>query len=160
MRIGQGYDVHRLVEGRELWLCGIKLEHTLGLLGHSDADVAIHALCDAILGALALRVGRSRFDGDIADLASEYIGEFFAHLFDVGIDFRTFGADSDVHVPYGVPFVGHHAAHLREQKFAVGSLVSRVGVGKMISDVTECQGTEYRIAECVYRHIAICLQLQ
>ena len=55
IRIGQGYDVHRLVEGRELWICGIKLEHTHGLLGHSDADVAIHALCDAILGALALR---------------------------------------------------------------------------------------------------------
>ncbi len=55
MRIGQGYDVHRLVEGRELWLCGVRLEHTHGLLGHSDADVAIHALCDAILGALALR---------------------------------------------------------------------------------------------------------
>lgn len=47
--------MHRLVEGRELWICGIKLEHTHGLLGHSDADVAIHALCDAILGALALR---------------------------------------------------------------------------------------------------------
>lgn len=55
IRIGQGFDVHRLVEGRGLWLCGIKLEHSLGLLGHSDADVAIHALCDAILGALALR---------------------------------------------------------------------------------------------------------
>lgn len=55
IRIGQGYDVHRLVEGRELWICGIKLPHTHGLLGHSDADVAIHALCDAILGALALR---------------------------------------------------------------------------------------------------------
>lgn len=54
IRIGQGYDVHRLVEGRELWLCGIKVEHSLGLLGHSDADVAIHALCDAMLGALAL----------------------------------------------------------------------------------------------------------
>lgn len=54
-RIGQGYDVHRLVPGRELWLCGIKIEHELGLLGHSDADVAIHALCDALLGALALR---------------------------------------------------------------------------------------------------------
>lgn len=54
-RIGQGYDVHRLVEGRDLWICGIKLEHTHGLLGHSDADVAIHALCDALLGALALR---------------------------------------------------------------------------------------------------------
>ena len=54
-RIGQGYDVHRLVEDRDLWLCGVRLEHSLGLLGHSDADVAIHALCDAILGALALR---------------------------------------------------------------------------------------------------------
>ncbi len=56
MRIhtGLGYDVHRLVEGRELWLCGVRLEHTHGLLGHSDADVAIHALCDALLGAVAL----------------------------------------------------------------------------------------------------------
>lgn len=54
-RIGQGYDVHRLVSDRELWLCGVKIDHTHGLLGHSDADVAIHALCDALLGALALR---------------------------------------------------------------------------------------------------------
>lgn len=55
MRIGQGFDVHRLVEGRDLWLCGVKLKHHLGLLGHSDADVAIHALCDALLGAAGLR---------------------------------------------------------------------------------------------------------
>lgn len=55
IRVGLGYDVHRLVEGRELWLGGVKIEHTLGLEGHSDADVAIHALCDAILGAAALR---------------------------------------------------------------------------------------------------------
>lgn len=54
IRIGQGFDVHKFEEGRELWLCGIKLEHDRGLLGHSDADVALHALCDAILGALAL----------------------------------------------------------------------------------------------------------
>ncbi|MBQ2370494.1 MAG: 2-C-methyl-D-erythritol 2,4-cyclodiphosphate synthase [Muribaculaceae bacterium] len=54
-RTGLGFDVHKLVEGRDLWLCGIKLEHTHGLLGHSDADVAIHALCDALLGAAALR---------------------------------------------------------------------------------------------------------
>lgn len=54
-RIGMGFDVHRLVPDRELWLCGVKLDHTLGLLGHSDADVAIHALCDALLGAAALR---------------------------------------------------------------------------------------------------------
>lgn len=54
MRIGQGYDVHKLVTGRELYLCGVKIEYELGLLGHSDADVAIHALCDALLGAAAL----------------------------------------------------------------------------------------------------------
>ncbi len=54
-RIGQGYDVHRLVPERELWICGVKIPHDLGLLGHSDADVALHALMDALLGAAALR---------------------------------------------------------------------------------------------------------
>ncbi len=54
MRIGQGYDVHKLTENRELYLCGEKIEYDLGLLGHSDADVALHALCDALLGAAAL----------------------------------------------------------------------------------------------------------
>lgn len=53
IRVGQGYDVHKFAEGRELWLCGVKFDHASGLLGHSDADVAIHALCDALLGAAA-----------------------------------------------------------------------------------------------------------
>lgn len=53
-RIGQGYDVHRLVPQRDLILCGVKIPYQFGLLGHSDADVAIHALCDALLGSLAL----------------------------------------------------------------------------------------------------------
>lgn len=67
MRIGQGYDVHRLEAGRELWLCGVRVPHTLGLAGHSDADVAIHALCDALLGALALGdIGRHFPDSDPA----------------------------------------------------------------------------------------------
>ena len=55
IRVGFGYDVHRLVEGRELWLGGIRLEHEKGLLGHSDADVLIHAICDALLGAANMR---------------------------------------------------------------------------------------------------------
>ena len=50
-----GYDVHKLVEGRDLWLGGIKINHSMGLLGHSDADVLIHAICDAILGAANMR---------------------------------------------------------------------------------------------------------
>lgn len=53
-RIGQGIDFHKLVEGRDLWLGGILIPHTKGALGHSDADVLLHAICDAILGALAL----------------------------------------------------------------------------------------------------------
>ncbi len=66
LRIGCGYDVHKLVSGRELYLCGVKIPHTLGLLGHSDADVAIHALCDAILGAAALGdIGRHFPDTDM-----------------------------------------------------------------------------------------------
>lgn len=55
IRTGNGFDVHRFAENRELWLCGVKIEHHLGLSGHSDADVALHALCDALLGAAALR---------------------------------------------------------------------------------------------------------
>lgn len=55
IRVGYGYDVHALVSGRELWLGGIRIEHEVGLLGHSDADVLIHAICDALLGAAGLR---------------------------------------------------------------------------------------------------------
>ena len=55
IRVGFGYDVHALVPDRALWLGGIQIEHTLGLLGHSDADVLIHAICDALLGAANLR---------------------------------------------------------------------------------------------------------
>ncbi len=68
MRIGFGYDVHKLVEGRKCILCGVEIPHTKGLLGHSDADVAIHALCDALLGASAM--------GDIGKLFPDTSEEF------------------------------------------------------------------------------------
>ena len=55
IRVGFGFDVHRLVEGRKLWMGGILIEHEKGLLGHSDADVLIHAICDAMLGAANMR---------------------------------------------------------------------------------------------------------
>lgn len=54
-RTGNSFDVHRFAPDRKLWLCGVEIPHTLGLLGHSDADVALHALCDALLGAAAMR---------------------------------------------------------------------------------------------------------
>ncbi|MBO5025056.1 MAG: 2-C-methyl-D-erythritol 2,4-cyclodiphosphate synthase [Bacteroidaceae bacterium] len=68
IKVGLGYDVHRLVENRDLWMGGIKLEHTKGLLGHSDADVLIHAICDALLGAANMRDIGYHFP----DTANEY----------------------------------------------------------------------------------------
>lgn len=70
IRASNGFDVHRFAPERELWLCGVKIPYELGLLGHSDADVAIHALCDAILGALALRDIGYHFP----DTSDEYLG--------------------------------------------------------------------------------------
>lgn len=67
IKVGFGYDVHQLVEGRDLWLGGVRIEHTKGLLGHSDADVLIHAICDALLGAASLRdIGYNFPDTDAA----------------------------------------------------------------------------------------------
>lgn len=70
IRVGFGYDVHRLVNDRDLWLGGVKIEHAQGLLGHSDADVLIHAVCDAILGAANMRDIGYHFP----DTAGEYEG--------------------------------------------------------------------------------------
>jgi 2-C-methyl-D-erythritol 2,4-cyclodiphosphate synthase len=65
IRVGFGYDVHQLVDGREFWLGGIKIPHTKGALGHSDADVLIHVICDAMLGAANMRdIGYHFADSD------------------------------------------------------------------------------------------------
>ena len=67
IRVGFGYDVHQLVEGRDLCLGGVKLQHSKGLLGHSDADVLIHAICDALLGAANMRDIGYHFPDSSAD---------------------------------------------------------------------------------------------
>ena len=94
MRIGHGYDVHKLVEGRKLILGGIEVPHTLGLLGHSDADVLTHAIMDSILGAAAL--------GDI--------GQHFPDN-----DDRYLGADSTV-------LLRHVMELIREKGYRIGNL--------------------------------------
>ena len=85
MRIGHGYDVHRLVEGRDLIIGGVKIEYEKGLLGHSDADVLLHAVCDALLGAAAL--------GDIGvlfpDTSSEFEGADSMILLKKTVDFLS-----------------------------------------------------------------------
>ena len=85
MRVGTGYDVHRLVEGRKLILGGVEIPHTLGLLGHSDADVLLHAIMDALLGAAALGdIGKHFPDTDEAYRGADsrkllaHVGELIA----------------------------------------------------------------------------------
>ena len=76
VRVGFGYDVHALVPERDLWLGGVKIEHTMGLQGHSDADVLIHAICDALLGAANMRdIGYHFPDtaGDYKDIDSKIL---------------------------------------------------------------------------------------
>ena len=93
-RIGQGFDVHAFADDRELWICGVRVPHSRGLLGHSDADVAIHALCDALLGAAAL--------GDIG-----------THFPDTDPRFK--GIDSKILL--------QNVCHLlRERDFAIGNI--------------------------------------
>ncbi len=79
MRIGIGYDFHRLVEGRRLYLGGVEIQHDKGLMGHSDGDVLIHAICDAILGAMAVADIGFHFpntDESIRGISSEKILSF------------------------------------------------------------------------------------
>src|SRR5512138_650845 len=83
MRIGHGYDVHRLVPGRKLILGGVDIPHETGLLGHSDADVLLHAICDAILGAIAAGdIGRHFPDSDPAYKGADSI-KLLRHVMDL-----------------------------------------------------------------------------
>ena len=97
-RIGEGWDIHALVEGRKLILGGVEIPHTKGLLGHSDADALLHAITDALLGAAAL--------GDIG-----------THFPDTDIRFK--GADSTV-------LLAEAARRVREKGFAIGNIDSTV----------------------------------
>ena len=93
MRIGHGYDVHRLVQGRRLILCGVEVPYTLGLDGHSDADVAVHALMDAILGAAALGdIGRHFPDTDPAYSGADSI-ELLGKVMEMIPSYRVGNAD-------------------------------------------------------------------
>ena len=94
MRIGTGYDVHRLGEGLPLWLGGVEIPHTHGLIGHSDADVLLHAVCDALLGAAAL--------GDIGK-----------HFPDTDPQYKGISS---------LKLLAHVGALLREKGFAVGNI--------------------------------------
>ena len=142
-RIGQGYDVHALAEGLRLVLCGVEIEHTKGCVAHSDGDVAIHALCDALLGALAL--------GDIGKLFPDsdpkYKGIDSRKLLRVVVE-RIEGegykiSNVDITIAMQRPKLRPHIDNMRERLAEViGTDVSRISVKATTTEHLGFEGRE------------------
>ena len=112
-RTGMGFDVHRLVSGEELWLCGVQLDHPLGLSGHSDADVAIHALVDALLGALAAGDIGDHFPPSDPQWKGAASHRFLAHAGALVITAGMMIANIDVTIICESPRIGPHKQAMR-----------------------------------------------
>ena len=147
LRIGQGYDVHRLVPDRALILCGVEIPHTLGLLGHSDADVALHALMDAMLGAMALGdIGRHFPDTD-----PQYKGisslKLLEHVVSLLRDQGARVTNADITIvaqrPKLLPFVPQMRQNAAD---ALGLPISRVNVKATTTERLAFEGREEGIS--------------
>ena len=113
-RIGQGYDVHRLEEGEELWLCGIKLDHTHGLAGHSDADVALHAITDAVLGAIGEGDIGTHFPPSDPQWKGARSGQFLEHAVKLAADAGYALGNVDLTIICEAPKIGPHRPAMRD----------------------------------------------
>lgn len=129
IRIGHGFDVHALAEGLRLVLCGVEIEHTKGCVAHSDGDVAIHAICDALLGALALGdIGKLFPDSD-----QQYKGidsrKLLKHVVDIVVDKGYSISNIDCTIAMQRPKLRPHIDTMRERLAeVVGIDVDRISV--------------------------------
>ncbi|MEM6827830.1 MAG: bifunctional 2-C-methyl-D-erythritol 4-phosphate cytidylyltransferase/2-C-methyl-D-erythritol 2,4-cyclodiphosphate synthase [Pseudomonadota bacterium] len=114
-RVGQGYDVHRLEEGEELWLGGVKLDHTHGLSGHSDADVALHAITDAILGAVGEGDIGTHFPPSDPQWKGARSGRFLEHAVGIAGKSGYHVGNIDLTIICETPKIGPHRPAMREQ---------------------------------------------
>jgi 2-C-methyl-D-erythritol 4-phosphate cytidylyltransferase/2-C-methyl-D-erythritol 2,4-cyclodiphosphate synthase len=115
VRIGTGYDVHRLAAGEELWLCGVRIEHDRGLAGHSDADVAIHALVDAVLGALGAGDIGSHFPPSDAKWRGAASSQFLAHAAQLAGEAGYAIGNVDLTLICEAPKIGPHREAMRQR---------------------------------------------
>ena len=113
VRVGTGYDVHRLEPGEELWLCGVRLEHSHGLAGHSDADVAIHALVDAILGAAGAGDIGQHFPPSDPQWRGASSDRFLAHAVQLAGEAGYALGNADVTIICEAPKIGPHRTAMR-----------------------------------------------
>ena len=115
IRVGNGFDVHRLVEGEELWLCGVRLDHTHGLSGHSDADVALHAITDAILGAIGDGDIGTHFPPSDPQWAGARSGQFLEYAVKLAEEAGYSLGNIDLTIICEAPKIGPHRAAMREE---------------------------------------------
>jgi len=115
VRIGTGYDVHRLEAGAELWLCGVRVEHSHGLSGHSDADVAIHALVDALLGAIGAGDIGQHFPPSDPQWKGVSSDRFLAHAVQLVADSGHAIGNVDVTIICEAPKIGPHRAAMQQR---------------------------------------------
>ncbi|MDP3908059.1 bifunctional 2-C-methyl-D-erythritol 4-phosphate cytidylyltransferase/2-C-methyl-D-erythritol 2,4-cyclodiphosphate synthase [Novosphingobium sp.] len=115
LRVGSGYDVHRLAAGEDLWLCGVRIDHTHGLAGHSDADVAIHALVDAILGAIGDGDIGSHFPPSDPQWRGASSDRFLAHAVSLAAAQGYRIGNVDVTIICEAPRIGPHRQAMRER---------------------------------------------
>lgn len=113
-RIGQGFDVHRLAAGEELWLCGVKLDHDKGLAGHSDADVALHAITDAVLGAIGAGDIGAHFPPSDARWKGARSGQFLEHAVTLAAQAGYNVGNIDLTIICEAPRIGPHRPQMRE----------------------------------------------
>jgi 2-C-methyl-D-erythritol 4-phosphate cytidylyltransferase / 2-C-methyl-D-erythritol 2,4-cyclodiphosphate synthase len=129
IRSGSGFDVHRLVPDEELWLCGIQVPHDKGLAGHSDADVAMHALTDAILGAMALGDIGDHFPPSDAQWRGASSDRFLAHAMQLARDAGYGLANADVTIICEAPKIGPHKNAMRARLAEIMAVdVARISV--------------------------------
>lgn len=124
-RVGQGFDVHRLVEGEELWLCGIKLDHTHGLAGHSDADVALHAITDAVLGAIGDGDIGTHFPPSDPQWSGARSGQFLEHAVKLARQDGFSLGNIDLTIICEAPKIGPHRPAMRAEVARLTGLEER-----------------------------------
>lgn len=115
VRVGQGYDLHRLVEGRRFVLGGVEIPHSCGPLGHSDGDVVLHALCDALLGGLALGDIGSHFPDTDPAFAGADSATLVTHVVEMIRERRFRVGNVDITVHAERPRIGPHVDRIRDR---------------------------------------------
>jgi 2-C-methyl-D-erythritol 4-phosphate cytidylyltransferase/2-C-methyl-D-erythritol 2,4-cyclodiphosphate synthase len=147
VRIGTGYDVHRLAEGEELWLCGVRIEHSHGLAGHSDADVAIHALVDALLGAVARKDIGAHFPPSDPQWKGAPSASFLAHAVAQVRDAGYEVGNVDLTIICEAPKIGPHREAMRLALAAVlGVDIDAVSVKATTTEGLDATGRREGIA--------------